>query len=53
VFDNSIGRLTVARTQAKYDGFCPHCGAEIGEGDTIYKPDDEWICEDCINDWEF
>jgi hypothetical protein len=45
--------MSVPITRAQYDGRCPNCGGEISEGDAIYKPDDEWICEDCINEWQF
>lgn len=31
-------------------GLCTNCGHEIYEGDDGYYVNDEWWCEECMND---
>ena len=40
--------VITGEVEARYEGHCPVCHDAIEVGDTIYRVDDEWVCEGCV-----
>lgn len=47
----TVSMLPYPNTQAQYTSQCgAGCGSWIEEGDTVYRADGAWVCEDCASD---
>ena len=51
-FVPTSGDRVLPNKEAMFDSRCPGCSEKIEEGDVITLCNGEWVCEDCVIDWE-